>query len=77
MEIIELITNVAIMVCLTVLAIVFVGALIDTIKTKVEEPKRKEKERKEFLETMQLISDIFSKEEEKPKKKITKKKEEK
>ena len=77
MEIIELITNVAIMICFVVLAIVCLKALVDTLTID----KRKKREKEEMLEALDLIAKIMlstnKKEEEKPKKKITKKKEEK
>lgn len=81
MATIELILDVSLTVCAVILALVCLMAFIDTLVTRFGTKKRKEKERKEFLETLSMIADITSKlpnkEEEKPKKKTTKKKEEK
>lgn len=80
MATIELVLDISLTVCAVILALVCVMAFIDTLATRFGAKKRKEKERKEFLETLDMIAEIVSKlpeKEEKPKKKTTKKKEEK
>lgn len=80
MATIELVLDISLTVCAVILALICVMAFIDTLATKFGAKKRKERERKEFLQALDMIAELVSKlpkEEEKTKKKTTKKKEEK